>query len=1106
MKKLLFILLWLVLLSFSSASSIYLDQPNQTIFNGNLIYQLTNQGLVSVTHKNNHLFNLGIAVYGETPTPTYLKSWDTNWNWNIKTNTSNEITVEGTTNYFNFEWKQIWSFYSNKNSKIIHTLTNNTGTTINNMKMYYVFDVDTNKNPNIYYELNETKHRVNFNSDLTLNQHLNATQGKLIFDLPREPTIDFSDLFQDFDVNYLFIGNLNNASIDLPSTKGIILGVTKGNGTMFDGQTVILDPSISEGSWTSIDTWTGSNGAPWNTSIWEDVYTTGTTANTIQSNEGQLRVTDNGTDGRSNFVVKDAHKITLNSIGDVGYYEIEHKSTTDSGVNDTYTRLGIVHSTPKATNGVFLSSVFIGEFLTNGTYNASDTLINSTEDPDGQPIAFKIEKISATDVNVNVWVNGVKTMDNNTFGIGTDVDFYFKVYAITANSDVGAYTNLLIDDLNIATKSPELSISIPVGGQVYDSDDDLNITFDVFSGNPATDLLFDINYGLTTDTNTSILDDGNVASTANLFCDSNSLNPSKTCYFNWITGAVPDGDYYLKILITDNISSTIDSKTTGLFNLNSDPILRLFFRDENTDTPINPTTLNISINDGDINSWITNVVNGKLDINLSNYDSGKWSIVYGDATHSNRTFIQDINNNFGKNYVFGLLNDNNGNAISFTFYKQNGVTLMPDANIEVRDSNNHIAGKNTTDSTGKIIFYLNPNDGGYNFNINDSNGSDYNYSLTKVTIKQPLNEIDLTSAGNFRIRTSGISSFDLNNLSADTNIFLFNNTTAYHIIKISNVDANYFDRHYYLKLLGETEFYELQPYLLTGTDGTLTTITAKDSFTYVTIPNVLITIRKLIAGEASPVMVERILTDIVGTGTFVFKFNDDYIVDVNHLTLFETVTLNPVKTSYVVYISTAEETTDINTLAVYTDVNWLQSGLLTAGTSGYDLNFGVTSLDSLSYLDVNIENPVGTNIYSIHIDLNNLYSYEFGYTIPFADINDENSPIKVLYAIKYTNSPLIESLKHFNIARSMHWIYTDGFRDLWKDLGQPGTLFIVTLLGVFLTGTVGRYILKNQEYVLILAATIMAFFVYVGAIDIMAWTIATVLSFFVLIGRRGLRV
>lgn len=1115
MKKLFWICWALTLLFLSSVSfaqSLELNPVTKTVFNGNFIYQLTDAGLVSVTYKNTHLFNLGIALYGETPAPNYIKSWDNeDWNWIVLTNNSTEITVEGTTNYSGFEYKQTWSFYLNKDLKITHTLTNNLGMSINNMEMYYVLDVDTNKNPNVFYELNELRHRVNFNSNIIINESFNETEGKLIFDLPGEPTLNFSDLFQDFQVNYLFVGNLNDASIELPLTKGIIIGVTKGNGTMLDGQTVVLDPSISEGIWTSIDTWTGANGTPWDTSIWEDLFTTGTTANTIQSNQGQLRVTDDGGDGRSNFVVKDAHKITLNSVGDVGYYEIEHKSTTDSGVNDTYTALGIANSSVKAVNGGFLSSVFIGEFLTNGTYNQSDTLVNSTEDPDGQPIAFKIEKISATDVNVNIWVNNVKTMDNNTFNIGTDVDFFFKVYAITVNADIGAYTNLIIDDLNIGVKSFDLNISVPQTDQTFDSDNDLNIIFSVLSINQATDLLFDINYGLTTDTNISIIDDGNVAFTDNLFCDSNSLNPSKPCYALWTTSGI-NGDFYLKILITDNLSSEIISETTGLFTLSPDQILRLNFRDENTDVIINPSILNISINDGDVNSWSANVVNGQLDINLSNYNSGKWKIDFGDQNHPTRTFIQDINNLIGTNLVFGMLQDSKGSNIDFVFYDQNGSRILIDANIEVIDSNNHITEKKTTGIDGSITFFLNPNDPGYQFNINDVNGSDYNYIATQITVKIPLDEEDLTlvtSVSNFTIRKRGIGSQDFNNLSIDTNVAIYANTVNYYQLIIGVVDENYFDRTYFLNLRGEISQQNLQPYLVTQAVnvGTQITITFKDRYTKETLTGAFLRVRKQLPNGSTEV-VEFTQSDDSGRTQIAVLLGDEYFFDINFSNLSFTKTLQ--------IIDSLGFTFSIDT-GTGQDTNQQQRGFTVDYTPiGNNLilvdgNYNVTA-------EVNSSESIMVGIVLVITDQqNNLILYEDqnfpgGTTIAIFDVNLSQNIIDLngLYAVQVIitdlngviyNNPFT---RFFEPQRDVGGELFKNIGGVFEDfLGERLSLFILVLLCAFCTGAVTRFS-DNQDIQIIFAASLMGFFSLIGGVDWGLWFFVTVPTvFLMLIRTRG---
>jgi len=564
--------------------------------------------------------------------------------------------------------------------------------------------------------------------------------------------------------------------------------------------------------------------------------------------------------------------------------------------------------------------------------------------------------------------------------------------------------------------------------------------------------------------------------------------------------ATDSSNYFLKNIQLREIVEIMP--VISLQSQQENTFVSLTFRDENTGVLINPTTLTLSINGSDANSWVNHVSNGKLDINAAIYDSGTWKFIYGDSSHSNRTFIQDINNQTTVSFILGMLNNVKGSNIDFVFYNPEASAVLNDANIEVVDSNNRIAERKTTNLSGAITFFLNPNDSGYTFNINDVNGSDYNYSLTVVTVKQPLNEIDLTSAGNFRIRTSGIVALDLNNLSGDTNIFLLSNTVDFHVIKISNIDANFFDRYYYLRFLGETESYVLQSYLLSASDGSLSNFIALERFTKVTIPGVLLTLKKLVEGYGSPIVVESIETDSVGNALFVVKFNDQYILDISYRSLFESKNITPILSSHEVVIDLGQ-IVDFNVEGSVTLVSWSPETFLSGAGDLYNVSVDINSASAnIIQIDFNVFNDgtrIVTDIYKGVAVSSHNFNKSFG-------LVDENKVTEVQVVVYYSNGQKAYFFKSYNVDSSVPWLWITGLNDFWEDLGQPGTLFIVTLLAVILTGLISRHIEFNREYAFSFAATIMGFFCLLGAIQWLMWISVSVFALFLLVLRRKLNV
>ncbi|MEK6902925.1 MAG: hypothetical protein AABX02_05060, partial [archaeon] len=59
-------------------------------------------------------------------------------------------------------------------------------------------------------------------------------------------------------------------------------------------------------------------------------------------------------------------------------------------------------------------------------------------------------------------------------------------------------------------------------------------------------------------TGTVIVNDGNVATSPNLFCDFNNLNTSPACHYNWNTTSVANGTYYILFRAVDSPLTAFD--------------------------------------------------------------------------------------------------------------------------------------------------------------------------------------------------------------------------------------------------------------------------------------------------------------------------------------------------------------------------------------------------------------------------------------------------------------------------------------------------------------------------------------------------------------------
>ena len=232
----------------SSLPSYPFSLEGTTIQSNNFSYSLISDGLVRASYGGTPLTDLGFLFYGEDPTPTLLTSWGSTWNWSVLSNTDENITVDGTTSRGGFDWQQIWAFdeETNRDPKITHVATNNTGSTYSNAKLCYVMDINSDYVSSItYFDDTNTARDFVFGetADYSTNELLNFTSGKIFFN-GAGASFDFTDLFLDFNVNYLFAGNLNNAYSELPDSNGLVVCFTKGSGVFLNGLTITADPTF----------------------------------------------------------------------------------------------------------------------------------------------------------------------------------------------------------------------------------------------------------------------------------------------------------------------------------------------------------------------------------------------------------------------------------------------------------------------------------------------------------------------------------------------------------------------------------------------------------------------------------------------------------------------------------------------------------------------------------------------------------------------------------------------------------------------------------------------------------------------------------------------
>ncbi len=242
-KLFLVIILAIVLFSLqASAVSLSSNGEVHTVTQGNLEFKTDGNGLVNLYKNGNYLARFGFTLKGTVNAQQkFLNSWETDWTWQVLSNTDSNVTVLGSTNWQGLDWKQRW-FWSETEQKFTNYLTNNTGFDVTNTSFYYVVRLDAGNVECLHYVDNDEQgNKFCFEQDVTKTQNLEQYLKRINF---VDTTFNFQDLIDSgFEFNYLFAGQLNNVNSSLFG-NGFVIGVTKNGGLFPNGASVELDPSV----------------------------------------------------------------------------------------------------------------------------------------------------------------------------------------------------------------------------------------------------------------------------------------------------------------------------------------------------------------------------------------------------------------------------------------------------------------------------------------------------------------------------------------------------------------------------------------------------------------------------------------------------------------------------------------------------------------------------------------------------------------------------------------------------------------------------------------------------------------------------------------------
>lgn len=146
--------------------------------------------------------------------------------------------------------------------------------------------------------------------------------------------------------------------------------------------------------------------------------------------------------------------------------------------------------------------------------------------------------------------------------------------------------------------------------------------FNVQSTMGAIDVNFDLNLsGVSTQgTGTVLVNDGNVAKTPNLFCDSNDLSTTRTCHYVVDTTAFSDANYFFLVSATSTQGSSFDASDKNFGIDNTAPVLDLVVPDTNVSQTTSSNLIQFTIDERSLVSFAFTL-------------NGVPSAVFNEATH-----------------------------------------------------------------------------------------------------------------------------------------------------------------------------------------------------------------------------------------------------------------------------------------------------------------------------------------------------------------------------------------------------------------------------------------------------------------------------------------
>lgn len=556
-----------------------------------------------------------------------------------------------------------------------------------------------------------------------------------------------------------------------------------------------------------------------------------------------------------------------------------------------------------------------------------------------------------------------------------------------------------------------------------------------------------------------------------------------TSYFE-VLGSVPydfnhsystGGDF--NIVFT--ASTVNDLNNQNDLNIPISSNLTLYFVDENTSAPINPSTFTIDGNDhtGDL-------VDGNAVISLAGWANKNYTIVASVAGKTERQWNFDLNSSYDFNYMLTLLDTNKGQSFDFVYYKPD-LTVCATCTISHMINNIRYAERRITNSSGEVTFFLNPTDANY-FAYVDDGTTEWIYSLTRVESRIPKDEEDLFNLTPYSLDVGGLATLSYTGQTTDLNVLIQSNTVDYYSLTY-DINTDYLDRTYLIRTTGQDDYEEIQPYLVKAT--TATVLEVRDSYDNTTIEGVRIVITKTISGEGE-VTVEEVETDAAGTASVAFVLNDTY--DLTFYYNDEQVysaSIEPIQNVYYIYLNLESSTTP-GTGDNITAYFYPSGSTIDGNTLSFDLNQLAQSYNGL------------LSTINISVDQNGSNVLDSNYTAGAGDCNSSACFINNNFSINDFDSngyftvtlTITTTETSVQFTKTYYLYHGDTIFSIMKEvkddlLGGFGALIISLVITVVVVGAFATKFGLNPSALLIPALLMIAIFTIFDWID---WRITLV--------------